>query len=111
MFIRRIMQEYESLWGTQNVDKILDDFAYKIEDIFGDVIDVRELIRATREDGMIGLILRVFKEIKNEQNTRNSNYASFSQNPQVMSLNRSFQDRLNENSNIAGIKNVVQEFM
>lgn len=66
MFIRRIMQEYESLWGTQNVDKILDDFAYKIEDIFGDVIDVRELIRATREDGMIGLILRVFKEIKNE---------------------------------------------
>jgi hypothetical protein len=66
MFIRRIMQEYESLWGTQNVDKILDDFAYKIEDIFGNVIDVRELIRATREDGMIGLILRVFKEIKNE---------------------------------------------
>jgi hypothetical protein len=55
------MQEYESLWGTQNVDKILDDFAYKIEDIFGEVIDIRELIRATREDGMIGLILRVFK--------------------------------------------------
>jgi hypothetical protein len=66
LFIKRIMHEYESLWGTQNVDKIFDDFAYKVEDIFGDIVDVRELIRVTREDGMIGLILRVFKEIKSE---------------------------------------------
>ena len=60
---------------------------------------------------MIGLILRIFKEIKNEENSRNSNYLKFSQNPQVMSINKSFEDRLNENENINGIKNVVQEFM
>ena len=29
------MDEYESLWGTQNVGKIFDDFTYKITDIFG----------------------------------------------------------------------------
>ena len=29
------MEEYESLWGTQNVSKIFDDFTYKITDIFG----------------------------------------------------------------------------
>ena len=46
---------------------------------------------------MIGLILRIFKEIKNEENTRNSNYKSFIQNPQVMSINKSFEDRLSEN--------------
>ena len=68
-------------------------------------------MRITREDGMIGLILRIFKEIKNEENSRNSNYLKFSQNPQVMSINKSFEDRLNENDNINGIKNVVQEFM
>ena len=68
-------------------------------------------MRITREDGMIGLILRIFKEIKNEENSRNSNYLKFSQNPQVMSINKSFEDRLNENENINGIKNVVQEFM
>ena len=28
-----------------------------------------------------------------------------------MSINRSFEDRLTENDNISGIKNVVQEFM
>ena len=68
-------------------------------------------MRITREDGMIGLILRIFKEIKNEENSRNSNYLKFSQNPQVISINKSFEDRLNENDNINGIKNVVQEFM
>ena len=60
---------------------------------------------------MIGLILRIFKEIKSEENIRNSNFASFSQSPHVMSLNRSFEDRLTENDNLNGIKNVVQEFM
>jgi hypothetical protein len=36
------MQEFETLWGTQNADKIFDDFTYKIADIFGsDYIDLR----------------------------------------------------------------------
>lgn len=61
------MQEFEALWGTQNAQKILDDFTYKIADIFNsDYIDLRELVRLTKEDGMIGLILRIFKEIKSE---------------------------------------------
>lgn len=48
------------------MEKIFDDFTYKIADIFGnDNVDLRELIRITKEDGMIGLILRIFKEIKN----------------------------------------------
>lgn len=100
------------MWGTQNADKIYDDFTYKITDIFGnDYVDLRELARITKEDGMIGLILRIFKEIKNEENTRNSNYISFTQNPQVVNISRSFEERLAENESVAGIKNVIQEFM
>lgn len=60
---------------------------------------------------MIGLILRIFKEVKNEENMRSSNYASFSQNAHIQSLNRSFEDRLTENESVTGLKNVVQEFM
>lgn len=86
------MQEYEKLWGTQNAATILEDFIYKISDIFGgqEKIDLRELVWITKEDGMIGLILKIFKDIRSEENIRNSNYASFSQNPQVLSLQRSF---------------------
>jgi hypothetical protein len=74
-------------------------------------VDLRELARLTREDGMIGLILRIFKEIKNEENIKNSNLASFTQQPHVANLSRSFQERLAESESVAGIKNVVQEFM
>lgn len=111
-FISKIMQEYETLWGTQNADKIFDDFTYKVAEIFGnEYVDLRELVRITREDGMIGLILRIFKEIKSEENSRSSNYLSFSQSPQVANINRSFEERLNDNDSVVGIKNVVQEFM
>lgn len=60
------MQEYEHLWGTQNAAKIFEDFTYKISDLFGgyDTIDLRELVWITREDGMIGLILKIFKDIR-----------------------------------------------
>lgn len=92
------MRDYEYLWGNQNVDKIFDDFTYKIADIFGcDYVDLRELGRITKEDGMIGLILRIFKEVKNEENMRTSNYASFSQNANIQSIHRSFEDRITEN--------------
>ena len=60
------MEEYEALWGTHNINAILDDFTYKMTDIFGcECVYVSELVRLTHEDGMIGLILRIFKEIKN----------------------------------------------
>ena len=48
-FIQTILRDYEHLWGNQNVDKIFDDFTYKIADIFGsDYVDLRELTRITR---------------------------------------------------------------
>lgn len=48
-FIQAILKDYEHLWGTQNVDKIFDDFTYKIADIFGcDYVDLRELGRITK---------------------------------------------------------------
>lgn len=34
-FVQKIMKEYESLWGTQNIGQIFDDFAEKISEIFG----------------------------------------------------------------------------
>lgn len=80
--------------------------------MFGiDGIDPKALIIKTRTDGMLGLIMTIFKELKEEESTRNSNYTSFSRNPQVMSINKSFEERLNYNENIENIKNVVQEFM
>ena len=60
---------------------------------------------------MIGLILRIFKEVKNEDTMRTSNYASFSKNAHIQSIHQSFEDRITENESIAGLKNVVQEFM
>lgn len=42
LFIQKLLEANESLWGTENVDKIVDDFTYKITDIFGcGTVDVR----------------------------------------------------------------------
>ena len=60
---------------------------------------------------MIGLILQIFKEIKNEETTRMSNFASFREQPSVLDVQRSFELRLGQDESIIGIKNVVQEFM
>ena len=66
VFIHRILQEYEGLWGTDNVEQIIEDFTYKIHEIFdSELIDTRDLMQRTKNDGMIGLILQIFKEIKN----------------------------------------------
>ena len=35
LFIQKVMEANEALWGTENVDKIVGDFTYKITDIFG----------------------------------------------------------------------------
>lgn len=44
-----MLRDYEYLWGNQNVDKIFDDFSYKIADIFGsEYVDLRELARVTK---------------------------------------------------------------
>jgi len=111
-FISRILQEYGNLWDNQNLEQLLEDFTYKVNEMFGiDGIDPKALIIKTRTDGMLGLIMTIFKELKEEESTRNSNYTSFSRNPQVMSINKSFEERLNYNENIENIKNVVQEFM
>lgn len=47
-----------------NVDvrQIIDPFTYKIMEIFGpDSIEPYDLAAVTKEDGMIGLILQIFK--------------------------------------------------
>ena len=48
-FIQCVLRDYEHLWGNQNVDKIFDDFTYKVADIFGyEYVDLRELGRITK---------------------------------------------------------------
>lgn len=34
-FIERVIQDYEDLWGNQNVEQMMESFAYKVTDIFG----------------------------------------------------------------------------
>ena len=91
-FIRKILQEYGNMWDNQNLEQLLEDFTYKVNEIFGiDGIDPKALIIKTKTDGMLGLIMTIFRELKEEESTRNSNYTSFSRNPQVMSINKSFE--------------------
>lgn len=79
------------MWDNQNLEQLLEDFTYKVNEMFGvDGIDPKALVIATKNDGMLGLIMNIFKELKDEESTRNSTYTSFSRNPQVMSINKSF---------------------
>lgn len=76
---------------------------------------------ATRENGMLGLILHVFKLISNEEEPRggnggnnnggNGSYGAFSRSPNVMSIRQSFESQLNECANLQHLKNIIQEFM
>lgn len=91
LFIESIMREYEHLWGTQNSNKVFEDFNYKIYEIFGDSVPVYDLIKRTINDGMIGLILEIFKQIKVEEKIRASNYLTATQNPRIETLRRSFE--------------------
>jgi hypothetical protein len=97
-FIDRLLREYEALWEKFNINQIIDQFTAEICDIFGgDSIEPRELVGATRENGMLGLILHVFKLISNEEDPRgggssggNGSYGAFSKSPNVMSIRQSF---------------------
>lgn len=40
---------------------------------------------------MIGLIVQIFRAINEEETYKASNYTTFSRNPQIMSINRSFE--------------------
>ena len=42
---------------------MMDRFSYKMSDMFGDQLDPRDLISATKDNGIIGLILQVFQWI------------------------------------------------
>ncbi len=80
------------MWDNQTLEQWLEEFTYKVNEMFGiDGIDPKALIVATKDNGMLGLIMNIFKEIREEESTRNSNYTSFSRNPQVMSINKSFE--------------------
>lgn len=60
-FIQCIIRQYEHLWGTQNSGQIFEDFNYKIYELFSENINIRDLVKRTLNDGMIGLILEIFK--------------------------------------------------
>lgn len=61
-FISKILNEYGSLWDNQNLEQLLEDFTYKVNEIFGvDGIDPKALIVKTKTDGMLGLIMTIFK--------------------------------------------------
>ncbi len=34
-FVGKIYKEYGDLWNTQNIDNLLEDVAYKVNEIFG----------------------------------------------------------------------------
>ena len=59
------MREFEQLWGNENSDRVFNDFNYKLYEAFGEQVRMRDLIIQTKDDGMIGLILETFKQVKN----------------------------------------------
>jgi hypothetical protein len=55
------------MWDNQNLEQLLEDFTYKVNEIFGiDGIDPKALIIKTKTDGMLGLIMTIFKELREE---------------------------------------------
>jgi hypothetical protein len=56
---------------------------------------------------MIGLILQIFRSI----NEGRSSSGSFLKSANVMHLNKSFEEQLNEGHSIQEVKNIIQEFM
>ena len=75
----------------------MDHFNEKIVEIFGDYIDCRELLSLTRDNGIIGLILQIFHTFPQpEEGSRSmrSQYVAFSKSPNVMSINKSFDEQV-----------------
>lgn len=81
----------------------------------GDILDLRLLQVLTKDHGIIGLILRIFKELKQEGGAPQSpHHASMLYSPanNMSTLKKSFEERLTSNSSdIQNIKNIIQEFM
>ncbi len=91
----------------------MDHFSFKINEIFGNSVIPRQLIAFTKDNGIIGLILQIFQSI-NETAETTSHYSraiSFSKSPNVMSINKSFEEQLSECANTQHLKNIIQEFM
>ena len=80
----------------------------------GDLLDLRLLQVLTKDDGIIGLILHIFKELKQEgaslapQSPHNNTSMLYSPT-NMTNLKNSFEERLVSNSsNIENIKNIIQ---
>jgi hypothetical protein len=68
---------------------------------------------------MIGFILEIFHLINEgkpassnpSRSSRNQSYVCISKSPNMQSINRSFEEQINECANTQNLKNIVQEFM
>ncbi len=50
------------MWDNQTLEQWLEEFTYKVNEMFGiDGIDPKALIVVTKNDGMLGLIMNIFK--------------------------------------------------
>lgn len=118
-FMERIIQRYSTLWENQDIEQILEHLTYKIAEYFdGESVDPRELLRCTRENGMIGFILEIFHLINEgkpacnpSRSSRNQSYVCISRSPNMQSINRSFEEQINDCASTQNLKNIVQEFM
>jgi hypothetical protein len=69
-----VIEEYQNLWNNQQAEgkeflnvEILSVFIERMTSMLGgDILDLRVLQVVTKDDGIIGLILRIFKELKQE---------------------------------------------
>lgn len=69
-----MIEEYQNLWNNQQAEgkeflnvEILSVFIERMTSMLGgDILDLRVLQVVTKDDGIIGLILRIFKELKQE---------------------------------------------
>lgn len=67
-----MIEEYQNLWNNQQAEgkeflnvEILSVFIERMTSMLGgDILDLRVLQVVTKDDGIIGLILRIFKELK-----------------------------------------------
>ena len=63
-FIERVVQEFGDLWNNESDEHLIEGLSWKVIENFGENIDPRDLLVASSNNGMIGLILQFFKSMK-----------------------------------------------
>jgi len=92
-FVCTILKEYEGLWTAEQALQVENHFVKKLAELLDAQthIDIVKLVTVTKDNGIIGLILSVFRQLKEEEDAHS---------PQS-----------NLSSDLENCKNILQEFL